>query len=165
MTSFDDVLAANEKYAATFTGADLTAPADKGLLVLTCMDSRLDPLRMLGLERGDAKVYRNAGARVTDDVLATVVLANALLNVQRVLVLPHRGCAMAGKTEDDVQQALEGKTATDTRSLVFGVMPDAQAALERDVQRLRSYPFLPAGLEVAGGFYDVATGRVELTVP
>ena len=162
MSAFDDVLAANEQYAATFTGADLTAPADKGLMVVTCMDSRLDPLRMLGLERGDAKVYRNAGARVTDDVLSTLVLATALLGVQRVLVLPHTGCAMAGKSEQDAQALLAERTGVDTRSLVFGVMPEARAALERDVQRIRSWPFLPAGLQVAGGFYDVATGRVEL---
>ena len=165
MTAFDDLLAANEQYAASFTGGDLQAPAAKGLMLVTCMDSRLDPLRMLGLERGDAKVYRNAGARVTDDVLATVVLANAVLAVERVLVLQHTTCAMVGKTEQDVHALLAERTGTDTRSLQFGVVADQRAALERDVQRLRSWPFLPEGLVVSGGVYDVTTGRVELVVP
>ena len=164
MTTFDDLLTANEQYAASFTGGDLQAPAAKGVMVVTCMDSRLDPLRMLGLERGDAKVYRNAGARVTDDVLATVVLAHAVLAVRRVLVLPHTTCAMVGKTEDDVHALLAERTGADTRSLRFGVMGDQRTALQRDVQRLRSWPYLPEGVVVGGGIYDVATGRVEIVI-
>lgn len=165
MTAFDDVLTANAAYAETFTGADLPAPAAKGLMVVTCMDSRIDPNAALGLSRGDAKVYRNAGGRVTDDVLNTVALSVVLLNVQRVLVLKHTGCAMGGKTEQDVQGVLAGRTGTDLRSLQFGVFPDPEAALATDVQRLRSWPFLPEGLVVSGGVYDVATGTVEITVP
>ena len=76
---FADVLAANEQFAEGFALSDLPGTAARGLAVLTCMDSRIDPLRMLGLEPGDAKILRNAGARVTDDVLRTLVLASYLL--------------------------------------------------------------------------------------
>ena len=125
-------------YAETFQDEGKPGQAAKGLAVVTCMDSRIEPLAMLGMERGDVKIIRNAGARVTSDVLRTLVLANTLLNVDRVLVVPHTECAMTGKTEDDVQRLLGEKTGVDARSLHFSVMPDQRAALERDVQRIRS---------------------------
>ena len=143
MSAFDDVLAGNREYSATFQDEGKPGQAAKGLAVLTCMDSRIEPLQMLGLQRGDAKIMRNAGARVTSDVLRTLVLANALLNVDRVLLVPHTGCAMTGKTEEDVQQVLQERTGVDARSLQFGVMLDQRTALERDVQKIRSWPFLP----------------------
>jgi carbonic anhydrase len=165
MTAFEDVLAGNREYAARFEDEGKPGQAAKGLAVLTCMDSRIEPLTMLGLQRGDAKIMRNAGARVTSDVLRTLVLANALLNVDRVLVVPHTECAMTGKTEEDVQEVLRERTGVDARSLYFSVMPDQQAALERDVQRIRSWPFLPKGLVVAGALYDVRKGSLEIVVP
>src|SRR5918995_630538 len=85
--TFDDVLAANEAYADEFRLAGLEPVAAKGLAVLTCMDSRIEPLAMLGLRPGDAKILRNAGARVTDDVLRTLVLASYLLGVDRAMVV------------------------------------------------------------------------------
>lgn len=164
MSSFDDVLAANERYAATYRDGGEPAPAGKGLAVITCMDSRLDPLQILGLERGEAKIMRNAGARVTDDVLRNLVLGNVLLNVQRVMVLAHTTCAMTGTTEQQVQDVLQERAGLDARSLHFEVMQDQLAALGRDVQRIRSWPFLP-DLPVAGCVYDLRTGRVEVVYP
>ena len=103
---FFDVLAANRSYAATYRFAGLEPHAARGLAVLTCMDSRIDPLRMLGLRPGDAKILRNAGARVTDDVLRTLVLATTLLDVERVMVVAHTQCRMAAGTEDEVHAAI-----------------------------------------------------------
>ena len=97
---FDDVLAANEDYVRTFTLAGLQPVAARGLALVTCMDSRIEPLEMLGLKPGDAKILRNAGARVTDDTLRTLVLAVYLLGVNRVIVLPHTGCKMASVSGD-----------------------------------------------------------------
>src|SRR6187200_2659898 len=103
---FDDVLAANEEYASGFRHNGLESVAAKGLAVLTCMDSRIEPLAMLGLRPGDAKILRNAGARVTDDVLRTLVLATYLLGVRRVLVVPHIGCRMSAEDEGEVHAAI-----------------------------------------------------------
>ncbi len=164
MTAFDDVLAGNRAYAAQFHDEGKPGQAAKGLAVVTCMDSRIEPLHMLGLERGDAKIIRNAGARVTSDVLRTLVLAAALLNVDRVLVVPHTECGMAGKTEDDVQEVLHERTGVDARSLHFSVIPDQVTALRRDVQRIRSWPFLPKCFVVAGALYDVRAGSLEIVV-
>jgi len=155
---FDDVLAANEEYARGFRHNGLESVAAKGLAVLTCMDSRIEPLAMLGLRPGDAKILRNAGARVTDDVLRTLVLATYLLGVRRVMVITHTDCRMTG-TEEEVHAAVLEEGGPDTRSLAFLMAEDPAAAVRDDVQRLRSWPYLRQ-LEVGGFVYSVETGRL-----
>ena len=156
---FDDVLQANEEYAKGFENAGLTGTAAKGLAVLTCMDTRIDPLGMLGLAPGDAKILRNAGARVTEDVLRTLVLARFLLNVDRVMVVAHTDCRMTKGTDEQVHEAIAAQGGPDTRSLEFRVATDVEATLRHDVQKVRSSPYLE-GIEVGGFVYDVASGRV-----
>ncbi len=157
--TFDDVLAANEGYAADFQLAGIDARAARGLAVLTCMDSRIAPLEMLGLRPGDAKILRNAGARVTDDVLRTLVLASYLLGVDRVMVVAHTKCRMTGGSEDEVHAAVSANGGPDTRSLSFLVTDDLDAAVRSDVQRIRSWPYLEH-LRAGGFVYDVDTGRL-----
>ncbi|MFC6079941.1 beta-class carbonic anhydrase [Sphaerisporangium aureirubrum] len=157
---FDDLVAANEKYARDFSNSTLGGRAARTLAVVTCMDSRIDPLGLLGLKAGDAKILRNAGARVTDDVLRTLVLAVYLLGVDRVLVMPHTDCRMAKSTDDDVHQLISDEYGMDTRSLEFHTVPDQDAALRRDLLRIRTYPYLPDRLAVGGGVYDVHTGKL-----
>jgi carbonic anhydrase len=157
--TFADVLAANDEYAGGFHLGGLEPVAAKGLAVLTCMDSRIEPLAMLGLQPGDAKILRNAGARVTDDVLRTLVLASYLLGVERAMVVAHTKCRMAAEDEDDVHAAVEAAGGPDTRSLAFLVAPDQEATVKEDVQRIRSSPFLQS-LRVGGFLYDVDTGRL-----
>lgn len=91
MTGFNDLLDANAHYAASFTGRPLTGKAQAGVLVLTCMDSRIDPLAILGLRVGDAKILRTPGAHVTPDALAGCVLGVHLLGVDRSSSSPTRG--------------------------------------------------------------------------
>jgi carbonic anhydrase len=157
--TFADVLAANEGYARGFRLGGLDPVAAKGLAVLTCMDSRIEPLAMLGLEPGDAKILRNAGARVTDDVLRTLVLASYLLGVERAMVVQHTRCRMAAEDEDAVHAAVEAAGGPDTRSLSFLVAPDQEETVRADVQRIRSWPYLTR-LAVGGFLYDVDTGRL-----
>ncbi|MGN9841623.1 beta-class carbonic anhydrase [Nonomuraea sp. H19] len=157
MSAFDDVYAANTKFAKNFGDSGLTGRAARGLAVVTCMDSRIDPLGLLGLKAGDAKILRNAGARVTDDVLRTLVLAVYLLGVERVLVMPHTDCGMAKVTDSDVH-ALTSERGVDTRSLEFHTVPSQDEALRHDLIRVRTSPFLPEDMPVAGAIYDVRTG-------
>jgi carbonic anhydrase len=157
---FADVLAANGEFAAGYDLQGLEATAARGLAVLTCMDSRIDPLRMLGLVPGDAKILRNAGARVTDDVLRTVVLARYLLGVERVMVVAHTRCRMAGGSEDDVHDAITAAGGPDTRSMSFLTTTDQEAAVCLDVQRVKSSPYL-AQTEVGGFVFDIDTGRLR----
>jgi carbonic anhydrase len=158
--TFADVLAANDAYADGFGLTGLPARAGRGLAVLACMDSRIEPLAMLGLRPGDAKILRNAGARVTDDVLRTLVLASYLLGVDRVMVVAHTKCRMAAGSEDDVHEAVAAAGGPDTRSLTFLVTDDQEETVRDDVQRLRSWPYL-AHLSVGGFLYDVDTGRLK----
>ena len=159
--AFADVIAANEDYAQQYTASELTGWAVKGLAVITCMDSRIAPLGVLGMQPGDAKILRNAGARVTEDVLRTLVLATYLLGVRRVLVMPHTDCKMASGEEVDVHQQILEKSGVDTRSLEIRTVTDQMSALVTDVVRVRAFPLLPADFVVAGAILDVRTGRLQ----
>lgn len=163
--AFDDLLAANAEFAAAFVDDELPGRAAQALAVVTCMDSRMEPLRMLGLARGDAKILRTAGARVTDDVLRSLVLAHHLLGVERVMVVAHTDCGMVRVTDDDVHHTIRQRAGVDTRSLDFHTIEDQGAALERDVQRIRSLHYLPDAMPVIGVLYDVHTGRLSVEVP
>jgi carbonic anhydrase len=156
--TFADVLAANEAYARSFPHRGLQARAAQGLAVVTCIDSRIEPLTMLGLGPGDAKILRNAGARVTDDVLRSLVLASHLLGVDRVMVIGHTDCRMTGN-EEDVHAAVRDAGGPDTRELEFLVANDQEATVRADVELLRTSPFL-THVRVGGFRYDVETGRV-----
>ncbi|MEI7931268.1 MAG: carbonic anhydrase, partial [Actinomycetes bacterium] len=114
MENFADLLGANKEYASSFKSQGLSGEARKGLAIVTCMDSRIDPLHIVGMEAGDAKILRNAGARVTDDVLRTLVLATHLLGVSRVLVMPHTDCRMASGEEAEIHAAILEKSGVDT---------------------------------------------------
>ncbi|MGA1240699.1 MAG: carbonic anhydrase, partial [Ilumatobacteraceae bacterium] len=89
---FADIVSSNSQFVTSFQDEHLTGTARRGLAIVTCMDSRINPLAVVGMKSGDAKILRNAGARVTDDMLRTLVLATYLLGVERVLVMPHTDC-------------------------------------------------------------------------
>jgi carbonic anhydrase len=158
---FDDLLGANAEYVKSFKYSELTGSAAKGLAVVTCMDSRINPLSVVGMRSGDAKILRNAGARVTEDVIRTLVLATYLLNVDRILVMPHTDCEMARGDEADIHALIDEKFGVDTRSLEFRTTRDQKAALAIDVNRIRAYPLLRDGVTVAGAIYDVKTGTIQ----
>lgn len=162
---FIDVLEANRRYAEQFELGSLPAPAARGLGVLTCIDSRIEPLAMLGLEPGDAKIVRNAGARMTDDALRSLVLAANLLEVRRIMVVAHTDCAMAARTSDEIRATLAARyPGVDVSRLQIHAAPDQQAALADDVERLSGCGLLPAGVVVGGFVYDVATGLLRHVV-
>ncbi len=158
--AFADVLAANAEYAAQYEEPPMTGWAARELALITCMDSRIDPLHVLGMQPGDVKILRNAGARVTDDVLRTLVLATYLLGVRRVLVMPHTECKMASGEEADVHAQIFEGFGVDTRSVEIRTVTDQADALVTDVTRIRAYPLLPADLVVAGAVLDLRTGRL-----
>jgi carbonic anhydrase len=161
--SFDDVLAANEEYAREFGLRGVPASARKGLAVLTCIDSRIEPLALLGLAPGDAKIIRNAGARVTDDVVRSLMLATHLLGVERAMVVAHTDCRMTAPSDDALHAAIAEKGGPDTHGLELLTTNDPLAAVHADVARLRASPYL-SGLEVGGFLYDVETGRIARLV-
>ncbi len=158
---FADILHSNAAFARQFNHQELTGTARKGLAIVTCMDSRISPLAVVGMTAGDAKILRNAGARVTDDVLRTLVLASYLLGVNRVLVMPHTDCRMAIADEATIHTTIQDQFGVDTRSLEFRTVSDQRSALAEDVASIRSYPLLQKGVSVAGAIYNVSTGQLE----
>jgi carbonic anhydrase len=161
---FDDLLAANREFAQDFELSGFDGVAHAGIAVVTCMDSRIDPLGMLGLKPGDAKIFRNPGGRVTEQALEALVLGVHLLNVQRILVVPHTRCAMTANTEAQLQERVGASAGQDASWHAFHVVGDQRATLEQDVRKVRSHPLIPDAVAVGGFLYDVDTGLLEQLV-
>jgi carbonic anhydrase len=159
--AFDDLLAANRAFAESFGLAGFDGVAHAGVAVVTCMDSRIDPLGMLGLRPGDAKIFRNPGGRVTESALEALVLGVHLLGVERILVVPHTRCAMASFTENELREKVSESSGQDASWQSFGVIGDQLASLREDVRKVRSHPLVPDTISVGGFLYDVDTGLIE----
>lgn len=160
-TTFDDLLASNRSFAESFDSAGLPAPAAQHVAVVTCMDSRIDPLAMLGLGLGDAKVIRNPGGQVTDDALVSVVLATTLLDCTRVMVVEHTKCAMASADDAGLRQKIADSTGLDASDITPGAIDDQVARITADLERIRNHELVPSTTVVAGFVYDVDTGLLE----
>lgn len=160
MSETDELLRNNTAYAATFAHGDLRAAPRKPLAVLTCMDARIDPHRMLGLAEGDAHVIRNAGGVANDDAIRSLVVSQRKLGTREVIVILHTDCGMRTFAEDAFVEELEAET---------GVRPqwettafhEIDADVRRAVDRLRTSPFLPHRDAVRGFVYEVETGRLR----
>ena len=162
---FDELLAANTDYAEEFALEGIPPVAASGFALVTCMDSRIEPLTMLGLHPGDAKILRNAGARVTPDVIRSLVLATRFLDVREIALMQHTDCALADVTDDGVRARLVDQGTEGIGHWAFLAMPDPDASLAEDVALLRSCPQLPEAVSVEGWRYDVGTGRILRIVP
>lgn len=161
MADFDDLIAANQRFAEDFQYSGFDGVAKAGVALVTCMDSRIDPLGMLGLTAGDAKIFRNPGGRVTEAALEAIVLGVHLLNVQRVLVIPHTRCAVASNSEETLRERVTASAGVDATWQRFHVIEDQVATLGLDVHRVTSHPLVPDTVKVGGFIYDVDTGLLE----
>jgi carbonic anhydrase len=155
----DDLAAANARFAGGFAGAGLARKPARRLAILTCMDARVEPLRALGLELGDAHVIRNAGGVASEDALRSLVISNRLLGTTCAYVIGHTECGMISFTNEELYEQLEGE-GIDARWLDFLPFREIEASVRDSVAHLRASPLLPDDYEVAGFVYDVRTGRV-----
>jgi carbonic anhydrase len=159
MSEISSFVRANELYAASFKKGSLPMPPARRVAVLACMDARLDPARILGLEEGDAHVIRNAGGRATD-ALRSLVISQELLGTREVVVIHHTDCGMLTFTNDQLRQRLkEGRGAeTDIDFLPFS---DLDQSVREDVRSIRESQLLQHDVPVTGFVYDVRTGRLR----
>ena len=164
MGDFDDLLSANADYAADFGMTGFDGVAHAGVAIVTCMDSRIDPLRMVGLKPGDAKIFRNPCGRVTPQAMEALVLGAHLLNVNRILVIPHTRCAMASNSEVELRARIADSSGQDASWLPLSVVDDQVRALAEDVAKVRSHPLVPDTVKVGGFIYDVDSGRLDQKV-
>jgi carbonic anhydrase len=155
---FDDLLEANERYRKEFHDPGIRGKAAKGLAVVTCIDSRIDPLSMLGLRAGDAKIIRNAGGRITRDALRSLIVATNLLDVNRVCVVQHTDCAMSGSTDDEMRAHIGALRGQDASGWDFLFSTDPASNMRADLEALAVCGLLPPDLIVGGFVFDVHTG-------
>ena len=159
--SFEDLLANNRKFAERFDQHGFDGVAHAGVLMITCMDSRIVPLEMVGLTFGDAKIIRTPGGRVTTSALAGCIAGVHLLQVNRIMVIPHSRCAMAAADDDVIIERIRNASGADASWVRFGASADQRRTLHRDVEKLRNHPLIGDRAVVGGFYYDVDTGLLE----
>jgi len=162
--AFADLLEANARYAKGEHVVAESGVARKALAVVTCIDSRINPLAVFGLEPGDAKILRNAGARVTDDVERGLALAVASLGVTRIAVVQHTDCKLTAASDADLIEAVGQAVGRPIDGFDPLAIADQPAALAADVNRLLDSALLPKGTVVAGMVYDLHSGRLSTLV-
>lgn len=161
MSATPELLAANERYAATFGEGNLPMPPSRRLAVLTCMDARLDPAKFLGLAAGEAHVIRNAGGRASDDAIRSLVISQQLLGTREVVVIHHSDCGMLTFTNPQLQERLRRDLNADASGVDFLPFRDQEESVRQDVAAIRSSPLIPRDIPVTGFVYDVRTGRLH----
>jgi carbonic anhydrase len=159
-TLTDNLLDNNASYASDFDKADLSLPPARKLAVLACMDARLDPARVLGLEEGDAHVIRNAGGVVSDDALRSLAISQNLLGTEEIILIHHTDCGMLTFTDEEFAAKLEEETGQrpEWRAHAFA---DLEQDVRDSVERIKSSPFVPRTDKVSGFVYEVETGRLR----
>lgn len=160
MSVFGEFIEANERYAREFDAGDLPIPPSRRVAVVTCMDARLDPQAFLGLGLGEAHVIRNAGGRVSDDALRSLVISQRLLGTEEVLVIHHTGCGMMSFTNADLAEKVRDDLGIDASDTDFLPFSNLEESVREDVEILRRSELVPDGISVSGAVYEVETGRL-----
>jgi len=183
MSVRDEVIEANERYAATFgSKGGLSLPPARQFAILTCMDARLDPAGYAGLSEGDAHVIRNSGGRASDDAIRSLVISYKLLGTREWFVIHHTNCGMEFFTDDVIRGLLahsletaelgpdgfrdvgRGPGSAEANYVDWLTISNNAQSVTEDVSRIRAHPLVPGTIPIYGFIYDVATGRlVEVT--
>lgn len=160
LDEFDELLRAAAEYEQRFEPKGTGAQPARGLVVLTCMDTRIDPLPMFGLSVGDAHVLRNAGGRATDDAIRSLIVSANWLGTRRILVVHHTRCGMLGQSDLAMRARVREATGHDPADIDFHPIGNLEQSVRDDVRFLRQCEFLPDGVSVRGAIYDVDTGAL-----
>jgi carbonic anhydrase len=160
----DELLLAAKRFQGSFTLDQLTAAPVRHIVVLACMDARLDLFRLLNLHVGDAHILRNAGGRVTDDMIRSLLLSSHVLDTREVVVIHHTGCGLHGQTNDALRARVQEGSDSDPGDLDFLPFEDVQESVRSDVATLRECKLLPPDMTVWGAVYDVKDGSLTRVV-
>jgi carbonic anhydrase len=161
MSFSEELLEANARYAESFPGTHLTAAPSRHIVILTCMDARIDNFDAFGLEVGDAHILRNAGGRVTDDVIRSLLLSSDVLGTRYVAVIHHTQCGLLGTSNDQIHQAIRDDRSVEATHIDFQPIRDLDESVRADIARLEASPLLRKDMTYAGFVYDVADGRMR----
>jgi carbonic anhydrase len=160
VSTTDELLKNNEAYAASFDKGDLPLPPGRKIVVLACMDARLDPARVLGLEEGDAHVIRNAGGVVSDDAIRSLAISQHLLGTEEIVILHHTDCGMLTFSDNEFADRLEGETGS-RPGWNAQAFEDLDIDVRDSIERIKNSPFVPRSDRVRGFVYEVETGRLR----
>jgi carbonic anhydrase len=179
MSVLEEVLSANQQYAASFGAkSELALPPARRFAILTCMDARLDPAKYAGLSEGDAHVIRNAGGRASDDAIRSLVISYKLLGTQEWFVVHHTNCGMEFFTDEVMRGLLEssletaalgadgfhdvgsGPGSSEAKYVDWLTIASAEGSVVDDVERIRNHPLVPGSIPIYGYIYDVKTGSL-----
>jgi carbonic anhydrase len=160
MSTTDELLANAESYAASFDKGDLPLPPAKKVAVLACMDARLNPYGLLGLQEGDAHVIRNAGGVVTDDEIRSLAISQRLLGTEEIILIHHTDCGMLTFTDDEFKRSVQDDVGIKPE-WAAEAFPDLDEDVRQSVARIKASPFIPRKDSVRGFVYDVHTGALR----
>ena len=160
MSSTDNFLANNARYAEGFEKGDLPMPPAKRTAIVACMDARIETGRLLGLEEGDAHVIRNAGGVVSDDVLRSLVISQRLLGTEEIILIHHTDCGMVTFRDDAVKDDIEAETGI-RPSFALEAFSDPEEDVRQSIRRIKANPFVPVKNKIRGFVYDVKTGQLN----
>lgn len=162
MTSgFDDIVQGNSEFVASFSHGDVPGKPARNMLLITCMDCRIVPHQALGLTLGDMKVIRNGGGQINPEVEKDVVVANNILECDRILIMQHTRCGMAAATLEKVREVVHANTGADVSEYYPDVISNQRARIVEDVQKLKNNPMLKSDVIIEGAMYDVDTGKID----
>jgi len=160
MTVTDEFLTNNQTYATEFTKGDLPLPPAKQVAVVACMDARLDPARVLGLEEGDAHVIRNAGGVVSDDAVRSLAISQRLLGTEEIILIHHTDCGMLTFRDDELKAQITEETGI-RPTFALEAFSDLDDDVRQSIARIQASPFVPRKDRVRGFVYEVETGKLR----
>ena len=160
MSTTDDLLRNAESYASSFDKAELQLPPAKKIAVVACMDARLNPYGLLGLEEGDAHVIRNAGGVVTDDEIRSLAISQRLLGTSEIILIHHTDCGMLTFTDDAFKRSVQDDVGIKPE-WAAEAFEDLDEDVRQSIARIKASPFIPRKDSVRGFVYEVETGRLR----
>ena len=163
MSSTDELLRNNEAYAANFDKGGLPIPPAKKVAIIACMDARVNPSLILGLQEGDAHVIRNAGGVVTDDEIRSLAISQRLLGTEEIILIHHTDCGMLTFHDDDFKAQIQKETGIKPQWAAES-FDDLDEDIRQSIARIKSSPFIPRTDSVRGFVYDVKTGKLNEVV-
>ena len=162
MGAINELLKANEAYAKDFAQGNLAMPPAKKVAVVACMDARLVLSQILGTKNGDIHVIRNAGGFVTEDALRSLLISHYLLGTQEFIIINHTDCGMLTFKDEDLLARLQEETGTAAVAPNhFYAFDNLEKNVRRQVQKVKSHPWIPKSVPVRGFIYEVKTGRLH----
>jgi carbonic anhydrase len=160
MSVTDELLRNAESYASSFDKGDLPLPPARRVAVVACMDARLNPYGLLGLEEGDAHVIRNAGGVITDDEIRSLAISQRLLGTEEIILIHHTDCGMLTFSDDEFRRSVQEDTGIKPE-WAAEAFPDVDEDVRQSLARVKASPFIPRKDHVRGFVYEVETGRLR----